>query len=162
MICENCATEIRKGWKFCPECGTEIAYDDVFASFGNILRSITSEMEKRGAVSDEGPVGIEIDIMHAPRAARSAVRPRKQLGRFLKSKAIEPKTVMKNLGDRFVVEMDLPGVAEDDVVLTEQQESLEIRARSKKAAYFKIVPIPQGFSQLDQHFHGGKLTLEFS
>ncbi len=159
MICENCATEIRKGWKFCPECGTEIAYDDVFASFGNILRSITSEMEKMGMASGEGPVGIEIDVTHVP---RPAARPQKQFRQVLKSKVVEPKTVMKNLGDRFIVEVELPGVAERDVILAEHQESLEIKARSKKAAYFKIIPVPQGFSQLSQHFQDGKLVLEFS
>ncbi len=165
MICDNCATEIRKGWKFCPECGTEIAYSDVFIDLGSILKRITSEMERRGMVDmSSGTAGIKIDVMRAPRKTHANVSKAQKPSRcVLKSDmgTVEPKVVMKNFGDRFVVKVDLPGVIEEDIILTEQQESLEVRAHSKKTAYFKIIPVPQGFSQLNQCFRDGKLVLEF-
>ncbi len=75
----------------------------------------------------------------------------------------EPKTEIKRLQDRIVVEMNLPGVeSEADVELNELSESVEVKAFGKDKAYFKILKMPEGFRLMNKQMKGHKLILEFS
>lgn len=164
MLCDNCESELRKNWKFCPACGAEIIHEDIFISLGNILKSITREMESDFLAEKKTPgyrvdtaesgFGGDVEEGHAGKRSRTMQKSR--------AKAIEPKTHVKNLGNRIVFEIKLPGVNPDDAHLTELDESFEVKAYSKDAYYFKIITVPQGFSLADQYFESGKLVLKFA
>ncbi|MBI3412919.1 MAG: zinc ribbon domain-containing protein [Candidatus Aenigmarchaeota archaeon] len=160
MLCDNCESELEKGWKFCPVCGAEIVYEDIFANLGNILRNITREMESdflfRGR--EQPAYGSDFGRSEAAEtpARRASRQPRKG------GRVVEPKTSVKNLGNRIIFEVKLPGADPDNVHLTELDESYEVKAYSKDAAYFRIITVPQGFSLADQYFENDKLVLEFA
>lgn len=158
MLCDNCESELRKNWKFCPVCGAEIIQGDILISLGNILRSITREME----FFEEKPSGYKADVMEAFDNTETETRSGKGTAHKSGSKlAIEPKTSVKNLGNRIFFAIKLPDVDPHDVRLTELDESFEVKAYAKGKAYFKIITVPQGFSLEDQYFENGKLVLEF-
>lgn len=159
MLCDNCESELRKNWKFCPVCGAEIIQEDILISLGNILRSITRKME----FFEERPSGYKVDVMdkridNTETETHSGKRTAHKNGSKL---TIEPKTLIKNFGNRIVFAIKLPSVDPDDLKLTELDESFEVKAWSKDKAYFKIITVPQGFSLEDQYFENGKLVLEF-
>ncbi len=176
MICKNCgSSSLRKDWKYCPECGSETNSVDIFTDFGRILNNVTKQMMKRSeefehVSSGENVRGFSINIIGNPSGEPGVeVRefgssPKKSAKRVSKkasgSTLAEPKTMIRNLGDRIVVEVKLPGVKEKDISVEELEESLEIKASAKWATYFKIVTVPAGYSLSESYFENGKLTLE--
>jgi len=71
----------------------------------------------------------------------------------------EPEAKIKNLGEKFVVEIDLPEVEkEEDIKIQALEQSLEIRARAKDKLYFKLLPITGRV--VKKEFKNGKLILE--
>ena len=159
MLCDNCESELRKNWKFCPVCGAEIIHEDIFVSLGNILRSITKEMESDFFVERKKPSSHGLTESDEESEHKDAGK-RGQTFQRIKH-AMEPKTSIKNLGNRMIFEIKLPGIDPDDIHLTELDESYEIKAYSKDMSYFKIITVPQGFSLSDQYFENGKLVLDF-
>ncbi len=155
MLCDNCESELRKNWKFCPACGAEIIHEDIFISLGNILKSITKEMEPF-----EPKKPFNYSVLEEPLETNLNEK-RSRAPRKSNANAKEPKTEIKNLGNRIVFGIKLPGADPDEVQLTELDESFEVKAWSKDKAYFKIITVPQGFSLEDQYFENDKLVLEF-
>lgn len=78
------------------------------------------------------------------------------------SKPEEPETHMKRLASKFVVEVKLPGVKEEDIQIMELENSVEIRAAAKDKTYFKILTKPPQYRLTGKSFKDGVLTLEFS
>jgi HSP20 family molecular chaperone IbpA len=75
----------------------------------------------------------------------------------------EPKTEIRSLGDRVVVEMELPDVkSESDIRINQLQSSVEVRARAGDKAYFKIITKPEQLSVTSRKFEKGTLRIEFS
>lgn len=75
----------------------------------------------------------------------------------------EPKTEIRSLGDRIVVEMELPDVkSESDIRINQLQSSVEVRARAGDKAYFKIITKPEQLSVTSREFEKGTLHIEFS
>ncbi len=75
----------------------------------------------------------------------------------------EPKTHVRSVGTRLMVEMELPNViSEGDIGISELESSVEVRARAGDTAYFKIITKPEGFSVTTKRFEKGMLHLEFS
>ncbi|MBI4167732.1 MAG: hypothetical protein HY515_02130 [Candidatus Aenigmarchaeota archaeon] len=153
MLCDNCESGLRKNWKFCPTCGAEIVHEDIFISLGNVLKSITKEIESfeepnnYSALEEPLETNIHEKRSRAPRKNNANIK--------------EPKVGIKNLGNRIIFELKLPGADPDEVQLTELDESFEIKAHANNASYFKIITVPQGFSLSDQYFENDKLVLEF-
>jgi HSP20 family molecular chaperone IbpA len=75
----------------------------------------------------------------------------------------EPKTQVRSLGTRLIVEMELDDVkSESDIDVNELESSVEVRARAGEKAYFKIIKKPEQFSVSSRRFEKGKFYLEFS
>lgn len=54
----------------------------------------------------------------------------------------EPETKVRRLTDKIIYEIELPGVKSlKDVMVNRLENSIEIKAISKNAAYFKLIPI---------------------
>lgn len=75
----------------------------------------------------------------------------------------EPKTEVKKLGSKVVVDIDLPGVKSMAMVdVKELENSVEVKAVSDGKAYFKILTKPAQFRLTGKNFKHGKLHLEFA
>ncbi len=162
MLCDNCETELRKNWRFCPTCGAEVIHEDIFINLGNMLKKITGEMEAEFLTDAKKPFGygVKIDEVIDPDLAEYGEVYSKHNDETQK-RTVEPKVSIKNLGNRILFNVNLPNADPDDVHLTELDESFEIRARARDKTYFKIITVPQGFSLAEQYFEKGKLILEF-
>ncbi len=74
----------------------------------------------------------------------------------------EPKTEIRRVNDRVIVEMDIPGVEDmKDIEVTELENSVEVKATAGEKAFFKIITKPHQSRLIDQRFEKGKLFLEF-
>ncbi|MFH0890089.1 MAG: zinc ribbon domain-containing protein [Candidatus Aenigmatarchaeota archaeon] len=185
MICRNCGSELKKNWKFCPECGAETGNEDVFMNFGKILNNITKQMMKHGfddresGAEPENVHGFSINIIGNPsgepdvevrtfgdsaekKPAKYVAAQKPAVMKVSSARLAEPRTIIKNLGSKIIVEVELPGIKEKDISVEELEESLEIKASAKGATYFKIITVPEGYSLSDSFFENSKLTLELS
>lgn len=75
----------------------------------------------------------------------------------------EPKTEIRRVGAKVVVEMDIPGVKnENDIEIRELENSVEVKAMANDKAFFKILTKPPQTTLTGKRFKNGKLFLEFS
>ena len=75
----------------------------------------------------------------------------------------EPKTSVKNVDSKVVVEMEIPGVkSEQDISINELEESVEVKAMAGNKAFFKILTKPASSRITKKALRNGKLQLEFS
>jgi HSP20 family molecular chaperone IbpA len=82
------------------------------------------------------------------------------LSRPAPSATEEPKTSIRCVGNRVIVEMKLPGVASEDIEVVSLQSSIEVKAVAGDKAYFKILTKPEISHILKKEFSGGVLRLE--
>lgn len=74
----------------------------------------------------------------------------------------EPKTDIKRLPDKIIIETNLPDVESDsDIIVHMLPESIELKAIGKKKMYFKIMQIPKDWQLTSKTFKDSKLKLEF-
>ena len=119
-------------------------------TFGDVDREkIREQVEKQlGYRQREKPVG-------APARQKPA-------SRLPVPKATEePKTEVKKLDSRVVVDMELPGIKERDIEVNELEASVEVKAMAGDKAFFKILTKPEEFSIVEKKFEKGRLHLEF-
>lgn len=77
--------------------------------------------------------------------------------------AEEPKTNIKTQDKRVTVDVELRGVKSlDDIIVTELENSIEVRATTKEKAYFKILTKPSQSRLIKKDFSNGVLHLVFS
>jgi HSP20 family molecular chaperone IbpA len=75
----------------------------------------------------------------------------------------EPKADIRRVGQKVMVDINLPGVkSEADIDIKMLESSIEVRAVSRDKAYFKILTKPPQFRVNDKTFEEGVLHLEFS
>jgi hypothetical protein len=75
----------------------------------------------------------------------------------------EPKTEVRRLDSKVVVDIDLPDVESMAMVdVKELENSVEVKAVSDGKAYFKILTKPAQFKLTSKDFKKGKLHLEFA
>lgn len=142
---------------------------------GKVVDSLVKQLEKEMGSMDlnaQGlPKGFKIQIGKAPVNVNQVVRnePKKvqnfivgeeEAERRRKLEKVEASTKVKRLGDLIVYEIDTPGVSEKkDVVITELETGLEIRAYSKDKCYVKTIPLKVEI--LGWKVGSGKVFVEF-
>ncbi|MFC1666231.1 hypothetical protein ACFLZF_00785 [Nanoarchaeota archaeon] len=73
----------------------------------------------------------------------------------------EPKTNLKRLNDSVIYEVFLPNIKSiKDISIVKLENSVEVKAISKKVAYFKSIPI--NLNLIKYEFNNEKLILEFN
>jgi HSP20 family molecular chaperone IbpA len=78
---------------------------------------------------------------------------------FIKTEKEEPKTNIRRLGDKVIYELELPGIKSlDEVSFVKLENSIEIKAATKKNAYEKIIQIGMPISHYS--LEDEKLILE--
>lgn len=132
-------------------------------TFGDVDRGKVREQIKRqlgtlGFEREEKPIGYVKKPLGMERI--------KQLQESLtgEPKSVEePRTDVKRLGNRVVVDLEMPGVKSlDDINIRELESSLEVKATAGDKAYFKILTKPGQFRLTNRSFSRGVLHLEFS
>ncbi len=74
----------------------------------------------------------------------------------------EPKTDVKRIGDKILVEIKLPEVKDEkDIQINSLENSIEVKAITGNKAYFKILTKPPKSRIIGQSFSKGMLHLEF-
>jgi len=87
--------------------------------------------------------------------------PKNTLKGYAKLKKQEPKANIRRLSDSVIYEIEMPGVNSlDNININKVHNSIEIKAKAKNKAYFKIITIdlPITFYELEDN----TLILEFS
>ena len=75
----------------------------------------------------------------------------------------EPKTSIRRLESKVVVDIEIPGVESDENVdIKELENSVEVKAITGDRAYFKILTKPSNFRLSEKKFVKGRLHLEFA
>lgn len=78
-------------------------------------------------------------------------------------KTEEPKTEIKKLPNRVLIELRLPGIkALGDISIKIHRESVEIRALTKDVLYFKILQLPPQWKLSSKELKNETLKLEFA
>ena len=74
----------------------------------------------------------------------------------------EAKADIRRVGEKVVVELQLPGAKADDIDVKELESSVEVKAIVGEKAYFKILTKPGAYKLFNQNFKNGILHLEFA
>jgi HSP20 family molecular chaperone IbpA len=131
-------------------------------TFGNVDRNVV----RKEAAEEMKALGIRPSVAGQSERQEKPVekpqvfeRPAPKPAKFTE----EPKTQVRSIGTKVMVEMDLPEVKnESDIEVNDLESSVEVRARAGDKAYFKIITKPARFSVTSKHFEDGKLHLELS
>lgn len=123
-----------------------------------IMGSLVKQLEKQlgGMNIDEKtgmPKGLKIQIargpmgqspvrVSVPQKRRVVMVSREELERRSRLERVNAESRVKRLGDVIVYEIEAPGLENrEDVVITELETGIEIRAYSKDKCYVKIIPL---------------------
>lgn len=162
--CPTCGKDLKEDWNFCPRCG-EKQERSIFGSIGKIFNfgSKTPKSLNIRIKKSSGRPKIEVRGFGRKIPIRSK-RTKKKTKKPKRSKKVpenveEPETQIKNLGNKKIIEVKLPGVKGKDVEINELKESIEIRAFSGNKLYFKVIPISPNYS-LNKDFSDNTLKLE--
>ncbi len=92
------------------------------------------------------------------------VRPKAAVTKTPPPKAIlEPKTNIKNIQNKLIVDLEMPGVKKpSDIEIKELPSSIEVKAVVGDKAFFKILTKPENKKITGKSFEKGTLRLEFS
>lgn len=74
----------------------------------------------------------------------------------------EPKADIRRVGEKVIVELQLPGAKKEDIEINELESSVEVKAIVGDKAYFKILTKPKDYNLFNQNFKSGVLHLEFA
>ena len=153
MNCKSCGKKLERGWKFCPYCGEERKFLDIFKKK---YVSPEQEMEKmmklaQGFLKMAGiPVKMNIRFnngqqhINPPMAVKQKMIKmpiEEQIPKKVKE-IIEPNTKKTKItkGTKYV--LFIPGVmSPKNVKIRQFKESIEIKAYAKNKAFFKVIAI---------------------
>jgi hypothetical protein len=136
----------------------EKVQEEVKLPFGmeKIMGSLVKQLEKQMGGMDFNektgfPKGIKIQIARGPMGQavqkkmpkREIVRiSEKENERRVRLKKTEAKSKVKRLGDVIIYEIEAPGLEKkEDVMMTELETGIEVRAFAKDKCYVKVIPL---------------------
>ncbi|MCK4808724.1 MAG: zinc ribbon domain-containing protein [Candidatus Aenigmarchaeota archaeon] len=149
----------RNGFSVSIRSGTDRKPQINIKTFGDVdKKKLHEELSKR--------FGIKLQNMPEKTGAIKAELPAEKMqGSKIKEMpkiTEEPKTDIKRLPDKIIIETNLPDVeSEDDIIVHTLPESIELKAIGKKKMYFRIMQIPKGWQLISKTFKDSKLKLEF-
>jgi len=126
-------------------------------TFGDVDRKeIEEEMKRLGFGGRVRAIGSKIRELREPKRERELSLSEAKITE-------EPKTSVRRIGERIVVEVELPGVRDmGDIEVRSLENSIEVKAIAGDKAYFKILTKPPRTSILNKRFRDGILYLELA
>jgi hypothetical protein len=89
-----------------------------------------------------GPMGKQAMQKNIPREKKVVIVSKKEGERRANLEKINAESKVKRIGDIIIYEINAPGVkGEEDVVITELETGIEIRAYSREKCYIKVIPL---------------------
>lgn len=135
-------------------------------TFGNVDRErireqVQEQLGVKGGIEEAKP-GEPIGYVKKPLETDRVRQFKESLQREPKS-VEEPRTEVKRLDGRVMVNLEMPGVrSPGDIDIKELENSIEVKATAGDRAYFKILTKPGRFRLAKKDFSNGVLHLEFS
>jgi len=128
-------------------------------TFGDVdKKKLQEELSKRFGIKLESLTPSSEEVKPEPSEEKMQESKVKEMPKITE----EPKTDIKRLPDKIVIETKLPDVeSEDDIIVHMLPESIELKAIGKKKMYFRIMQIPKGWQLISKTFKDSKLKLEF-
>jgi len=124
---------------------------------GSLIKQLEKQMGGLGTDAVGGsPKGFKIQISSGKPQVRQVVRraegpsvsekravvPRGESDRRSGLPKVEVESKVRRIGDQIIYEFEAPGVRSDgDVVITELEQGIEVRAYSKDKCYVKVIPL---------------------
>ncbi len=144
---KNHAKPSRKGFSIRITSGTGMEPNIDVKTFGNVDKEeVRKQIEKMSYVPSK--------------PSREKEQPRKE--RPAPKNTEEPATTIRKEDSMVLVDMDIPGVKEEDIEIEDLESSIEVKAISGDKAYFKIITKPEAKALVESRFADGKLHLEFA
>jgi HSP20 family molecular chaperone IbpA len=129
-------------------------------TFGDVDRKEIEEEAKKMGFRDRLGL-LKSKIRETERYEKPEVKESEELSISGAKTTEEPKTQVKRMGDKIVVEVELPEVRnQKDIEVKSLENSIEIKAKSGDKAYFKILTKPPQTSVISKSFRNGILYLE--
>jgi hypothetical protein len=91
---------------------------------------------------------------------KSTIPPHKKIHSFSDHRVLEPEGKTEQRGGHIIIQVNLPGVEEEDIDIQKLEESIEIKAFKEKEAYFKQIQVPKSSKILSHHLEGDELIIE--
>ncbi len=185
--CEYCGRKVKKDFKFCPYCGRRLRerigiFEYIHRKFKILDKFFDEEFEfpefdnwKGGGifVKIESGRKPKIEIRTSGEYKKLEPEIRRRIGikpkieeveserKIRKIKKVEePKTEVKDLGNKKIIKISLPGVKDEkDLEIKRLSQSIEIKGFAKDKIYFTLIPIPQNCS-ITKRFKNGILKIE--
>lgn len=186
--CKNCSEEIKDKWNFCSNCGINLkedSFDDVFKEAGKEFQDANKELKMgfdfpknwlktpiKNGVSIRITSGtgmqpkVEVRRMGEHKHIENLPRGRPHIEQHTHEKPMvipkvteEPETKIQKVGNRQIININLPNVKEDDVIVKQLEQSIEVRAYAGDKGYFKLIPIPSN-AGINKEFKNGVLKIE--
>jgi HSP20 family molecular chaperone IbpA len=168
--CKVCQEKVKDDWNFCPNCGEDLKNRRAKSLFDNMATKPTFKMKlPMGGISIMVSPGFPEKVPYKV----SRQQPKKMGYKILKpdiskprvkipaqKMVVEPDTKVESFGDRKVILIKLPGVKEGDIEIKELEQSMEIKAFAGDKAYFKVIPLKDNASIMNEEFKDGVLRLE--
>ncbi len=154
MKCPYCDREVLEEWRYCPYCGEPLKKKSIFEEIEEEMDKIFGRKRdiKIKEIKEEKWVPIEIEDVTEEKLSKRKV-----------SKVIEPKIVKYRKGDRYIYEVEMPGVKDlKDVTIQRFEESIEIRGYTNDTCYFALIKLGKNYKILSKKFEKDKLILEVS
>ena len=165
MRCPYCNNKIERKWNFCPKCGRRI--EKRFGLFDIFSKIFSNEYEPTRA--HEVTINLSPDFNHpmiSVKPMKTSEPYRKKIkisNRKFSGDVLEPNTKIKRLGEKIIVDIELPGIKKiDDVQIDRIYDSSEIKAFGKDKGYFKILNIPKKYKLVKKNLNKENLELVFS
>jgi len=145
--CKICGYKVSSKWNYCPNCGSNLKGKNRVGPIFNFF----------GLFEDV------LDLFNFENNDSNNYRNNYQLKYRHYTKAIEPKTKNKRIGGKQIIEIHLPDVKrEEDIEITQFEQSYEVRAYAGTKMYFKIIPTENDAQIIYKKFENGILKLEIS
>ena len=162
--------ELKSQTPLAPEIFSGIGSGVLNKMLGNAMKMLEKEM-KKGVNPNPLPNskvkiminGKELNLDERPKKENLKILPiefsKENLNKWSKLEKKEPPSKLKRLDDKIEYEIEVPGVDSiKDVSIVKLENSIEVKALSKKTAYIKTIPIDLPLKKYS--LLKGKLTLE--
>lgn len=154
--CSNCGIQIEKEWNFCPGCGMPLKRANAGVNNTADLNKMVQQMV--------GPMlntimGSMFNPQPQPQQRRSQKNPFEKRTESV-DEVIEPEESVTEMSDSTAHVIPLPGVkSKSDINVIKMENSIEVRARSGKRLYLKILKREKGEGVLSEEFSKGNLVI---
>lgn len=167
--CVRCGGLIKRSWRFCPNCGLQVAAQNMGINQINVdlsgntpqdMAKIQRDMNKMVQQMISPILGNMMGSFfgkHQPQRKQSE-KPVKNTADI--EEVIEPRDAVSNQGGAVVHSISLPGVkSKQDISVDKLENSIEVRARFGKKLYLAIIKRDKKEGIISEQFENETLAL---